>query len=118
MTSLQGKLLIATPTLLDPNFARAVVAIASHDDEGALGLVLNRPSEHRAAEMVPALANVLAATETLFVGGPVQPDAVVLLAEFSDLSARHVPVTRSVGLVGEADELGELAKSTVRQRAF
>src|SRR5437764_733950 len=43
MTSLQGQLLIASPKLLDPNFAQSVILMIQHNDEGALGLVLNRP---------------------------------------------------------------------------
>ena len=49
MDSLQGQLLIATQDLLDPNFARTVVLIAVHGEEGALGLILNREIEHDAS---------------------------------------------------------------------
>ena len=45
MDSLRGKLLLASPTMADPNFARSVVLIAEHTEEGAMGLVLNRPAE-------------------------------------------------------------------------
>ncbi len=45
MDSLRGQLLVAGPALLDPNFWRTVVLIVEHNEEGALGLVLNRPSE-------------------------------------------------------------------------
>ena len=81
--SLRGKLLIASPTLLDPNFARTVVFITEHNDEGAMGIVLNRPSETGLREVSEELADV-AGDGPVFVGGPVQPEAVVLLAEFSD----------------------------------
>ena len=81
--SLRGKLLIASPTLVDPNFARTVVFITEHNDEGALGIVLNRPSETSVESVVPELAEI-AGGEPVYVGGPVQPEALVLLAEFSD----------------------------------
>jgi putative transcriptional regulator len=84
--SLRGKLLVASPALADPNFARTVVLITEHNDEGAMGIVLNRPAETRIMEVLPELADV-APDETIFVGGPVQPDAIVLLAEFSDPDA-------------------------------
>ena len=45
MGSLQGKLLVASPSLADPNFAESVVLMIRHDDEGAFGLVLNRPTK-------------------------------------------------------------------------
>ena len=51
--SLRGKLLIASPALVDPNFARSVVLITEHGDEGAMGVVLNRPSEIEVADVAP-----------------------------------------------------------------
>ena len=54
MESARGQLLIAGPTLLDPNFWRTVVLVVEHTDEGAFGLVLNRPSETTVGEAVPA----------------------------------------------------------------
>src|SRR6266550_1068014 len=73
--SLRGKLLIASPTLLDPNFARTVVFITEHNDEGAMGIVLNRPSESSVESVVPQLADI-AGGEPIYVGGPVQPDVL------------------------------------------
>ncbi|MCA1689324.1 MAG: YqgE/AlgH family protein, partial [Actinobacteria bacterium] len=58
MDSLRGKLLIATPSLVDPNFSRTVVLVAAHDEDGALGLVLNRPSDLLVADTVEHLAGV------------------------------------------------------------
>ena len=85
--SLRGKLLIASPTLLDPNFARTVVFITEHNDEGAMGIVLNRPSTAAVAEAVPPLEDLVGEDEPVFVGGPVEPAAVVVLAEFEDTDA-------------------------------
>lgn len=44
VSSLTGRLLVATPALADPNFERAVVLLLDHDEEGSLGVVLNRPT--------------------------------------------------------------------------
>ena len=55
MDSLRGKLLLAAPVLKDPNFDRTVVLITEHTEDGAMGLVLNRPSEAPVAEAVPDL---------------------------------------------------------------
>ncbi len=55
--SLRGKLLIASPALADPNFARSVVLITEHTDDGAMGVVLNRPSETAVSEVAPELAD-------------------------------------------------------------
>ena len=69
--SLRGQLLIAGPTLGDPNFARSVVLVLEHSDEGAMGLVLNRPVEATVDEAAPELADVVDGDELLFQGGPV-----------------------------------------------
>src|SRR5919197_742780 len=58
MESLKGQLLIASATLLDPNFRQTVVLVAEHGEEGALGLVLNRPSPTPVAEAVPHLEEI------------------------------------------------------------
>jgi putative transcriptional regulator len=115
--SLRGKLLIASPTLVDPNFARTVVLITEHNEEGAMGIVLNRPSEARAAEVVPALAE-LTGDDPLFVGGPVQPEAIVLLAEFSDPSAAAWIVAADVGLASADTDLDELLSKVRRGRLY
>ena len=83
-TSLQGKLLIASPALLDPNFVRTVVLITEHTEEAAMGLVLNRPTSISVRDAVPILAELVDAEEPVYEGGPVQPEAVVALAEFDD----------------------------------
>jgi putative transcriptional regulator len=83
MESTRGQLLIAGPTLADENFWRTVVLIVEHTPEGgALGLVLNRPSETTVGDAVSELAPLLDIEESLFVGGPVQPSALIVLAEF------------------------------------
>src|SRR5215216_4549463 len=84
---LRGRLLIASPALIDPNFARTVVLITEHGTEGTMGVVLNRPSEIEVGSVAPELAEVVVEGEPVFVGGPVQPQALVVLAEFSDSRA-------------------------------
>jgi len=79
--SLKGRLLVATPNLTDPNFFRTVVLIIEHgDDDGALGVVLNRPSELEVARPLPAWAEVAAQPPVIFVGGPVSPGSAICLA--------------------------------------
>ena len=59
---LRGQLLIASPSLWDPNFRRAVVLVGHHDDEGALGVVLNRASEVSVREAAPPFAALVGTT--------------------------------------------------------
>lgn len=118
MDSLEGHLLVASPALEDPNFARTVVAIANHDADGALGIILNRPSDTEVAEAVPELADVIDADEVVFVGGPVQADAIVVLAEFVDPSAAAYLVVDDIGLVSDRTGLEHLDEATERRRVF
>jgi putative transcriptional regulator len=115
--SLRGKLLIASPALADPNFARAVVLITEHNDEGAMGVVLNRPSETPVEEVAAELTE-LVADEPVFIGGPVQPQALVVLAEFNDPRAAAWIVAADVGFVSAEAEHDELARAIRRGRVY
>jgi putative transcriptional regulator len=116
--SLRGKLLVASPSLVDPNFARAVVLITEHNDDGAMGIVLNRPSETLVVDVVPQLGSVAGEEAPVYVGGPVQPTALVVLAEFSDLDKAAWIVVADVGFASADVELGELAGSVRRARVY
>lgn len=80
MESLAGRLLVATPSLEDPNFDRTVVLILQHDDvEGAMGLVLNRPSGLPLEEELGDWGALAAPPDEVFIGGPVQPEVAIAL---------------------------------------
>jgi len=117
MDSLEGQLLIASPSLLDPNFKRTVVLITEHTDEGAAGLVLNRPSESIVSELVPELEPLVEDDEQVWVGGPVQPDAVLVLGEFVDPDAAAVPLFGALGFPA-LDDPDEVVPATTRRRVF
>ena len=115
--SLRGKLLIASPALVDPNFARSVVLMTEHNDEGAMGIVLNRPADAAARELLPVLQEI-AGEDPLFIGGPVQPQAVVLLAEFSDPTAAAWLVVADVGLAAADTDIEQLTPAVRRGRFY
>jgi len=116
--SLQGQLLIAAPTLVDPNFARTVVLIAAHSDEGALGLVLNRPLTTPLLEIAPVLERLAEPGAVLHQGGPVAPDSAVLLAEFADPSLAALLIFGDIGLPSAKCELADLENGVRRARVF
>jgi putative transcriptional regulator len=119
MESLRGKLLLASPTMTDPNFARAVVLIAEHTDEGAMGLVLNRPAETTVDEAVPDLAWLPSDEGRVFVGGPVAETAVIVLAEFDLPDLAGAIVEGDLGFIGsEADDPEQLDGAVRRARVF
>jgi putative transcriptional regulator len=95
--SLSGQLLLASPSLQDPNFRRAVVLIGAHSEDGAMGVVLNRPSTTTVGEVVPQLEPAVADDETVYVGGPVQPHSIVFLAEFIDPEPAGLLVLGRIG---------------------
>jgi putative transcriptional regulator len=115
--SLRGSLLIASPALVDPNFARSVVLITEHGEEGAMGVVLNRPSETDVDEVAPELGRLISA-EPVFIGGPVQPQALVVLAEFSDPEAAAWVVVADVGFVSADTDQEQLERAIRRGRVY
>jgi putative transcriptional regulator len=72
-----GQLLVATPLLLDPNFAETVVLLLDADEDGALGVVLNRPSPVPVADVLEPWAAVVAEPDVLFRGGPVSTEGAL-----------------------------------------
>jgi putative transcriptional regulator len=116
--SLSGQLLLAAPTLADPNFARSVVLIGVHNEDGAMGVILNRPSEVTVAEAVPQLIEAIDGGERVFVGGPVQPSSIVLLAEFADPEPAGLLVLGRIGFAAPEAELPDIQRATLRGRVF
>ena len=107
-----GKLLIASPALSD-FFERAVVLLIEHNEEGAMGLVLNRPSETMVAEAVPSLSDLGEDGEVIRVGGPVAQNSVVALGEFADPEESSRLLTGHVGVIDP-----ERSASLLRLRVY
>ena len=118
MGTLEGQLLIASPALTDEHFARAVVAIAHHDDDGALGIVLNRPSATTVAEAVPELEAIAHTEEVVHFGGPVHHEAIVVLAEFRDPADAAYLVSDRIGLVSARMGIAGLQTASRRCRVY
>jgi putative transcriptional regulator len=115
--SLKGQLLVAGAGLWDPNFRRTVVLVGEHTPDGALGVVLNRPSTASVAEVVPPLAPFVPLDEPMYFGGPVQPEAAVVLADLERPSDAGLLVFGSVGfLLGDVEAAA--TESIRRARIF
>lgn len=76
----KGRLLVATPPLEDPHFDRTVVYVLEHRDDGALGVIINRPSDEALESPLDRWADLQAVPGSVFLGGPVEPDALIALA--------------------------------------
>lgn len=98
-----GTLLLATADLLDPNFAHTVVLLLDVDDDGVLGVVLNRPSPVLVAEVLAPYAELCAEPEVLFRGGPVSPDGALAVALLRDAEDVPVGFRTVVGRLGMLD---------------
>ncbi|HVV09088.1 YqgE/AlgH family protein [Amycolatopsis sp.] len=91
-----GSLLVAAPTMFDPNFRRTVVFIIDHREEGTLGVVLNRPSDVPVDDVLPSWGRHVVEPQSVFVGGPVEKKTALCLAALrTGESASEVP-----GLIG------------------
>jgi putative transcriptional regulator len=99
-----GDLLVATAALLDPNFEHAVVLVLDADENGALGVVLNRPSTVAVDEILPAWTQLAGSPGVLFSGGPVSTDSALAVAALDDPDdAEPVGFRRLYGGIGIVD---------------
>jgi putative transcriptional regulator len=89
---------VATPPLVDPNFDRTVVLVLEHTSDGAFGLVINRPSGTPADTAFPYWTESMSLPGEVFIGGPVQPEAMIALA--------HGPCEPAEGWSPVLDHLG------------
>ncbi|WP_030155298.1 YqgE/AlgH family protein [Glycomyces sp. NRRL B-16210] len=119
--SFVGSLLVATPTLQDPNFDRTVVIGVGHESDGVLGVVLNRATERQVVHYLDQWAELAGDPAVLFEGGPVQPDAAIGLgwrkadAPFSDAFR---PVLGRLGTLDLSRDPDEVAPLLEGMRVF
>jgi len=107
--SLAGQLLIATPLIATPPFARSVVFIGEHDAEGALGLILNTPSLLTVNEVLPGLTEFATQPANVHLGGPVQTDTAIVLAKSdAGIFARDTALV-TVGVIDPMDPPADTA---------
>jgi putative transcriptional regulator len=120
MESLRGQLLIASPKIVDPNFRRVVVYMAEHNEDGAMGVLLNRPAGTTVGEAVPDLEWLVGDGDAgVWVGGPVSPGSVIVLAEFEDPSNAALVVDGDLGFVpAEIEDRDTFAAGVRRVRVF
>ena len=118
--STAGKLLISSPSMSDLNFDRTVVFMLEHSDEGALGVVLNRPTPIDISEAVPQWTAFAAEPRVVFLGGPVAQGSVLALArsDAAEETSDFTPVLGPVGVLDISLDPGDLEASIVEVRLF
>ena len=115
-----GVLLVASPTLGDPNFRRTVVYVLDHRSDGSVGVVLNRPSEVTLLDVLPQWWDLASLPRTLFVGGPVETNAALCLAEAvpGEVPAGWTSVSGPIGLANLDADPTALDGSLHKLRVF
>ena len=108
--SLAPGLLIAVPHLLDPNFHRSVVLLIEHGEQGALGVVVNRPSKLKVGEVLEKLGVGYEGDPEarVLVGGPVQPESGMVIHAEGNAPGDSRPVTDSIFVGSSLAALGRL----------
>jgi putative transcriptional regulator len=110
--SLAPTLLVAMPQMVDPNFSRTVVLLCEHGREGAFGLILNRPTETRAAEAVRLEPPPRRDTGVqLWVGGPVEPQRGWILLDEEPPEAEALEIVSGLFLTTSPDVLRRLIEA-------
>ncbi len=108
MESRKGQLLIASGRLLDPNFARSVVLIVQHDEDGVLGVILNHPLEMSVAEACGPMVEAAGEVETAInQGGPCPGPLMVLHA---DEDAGGEPVADGIWFTAEREPIEQIMR--------
>lgn len=108
----QGKILLAEPFMLDPNFKRSAVLLCEHNEEGTVGFILNKPLNMRIDELVDGFPEF--DSEVLF-GGPVQTDTIHYIHNVGDLLEDSREVTDGVFWGGDFEKLKFLISSQLIQ---
>ena len=117
--TLRGRLLVATPPLVDPNFDRSVVLMLEHGSDGALGIILNRPTDAALATVLPEWHAHATPPGVVFSGGPVAREAVIALARGGRTGdPGWVPVLDEVGTVDVGTDPGDLGFGLDALRVF
>lgn len=115
----KGRLLVAAPGLVDINFHRTVILLLEHNADGAVGVVLNRPTTLRTHETLPEeYAAAVPGDDVIHEGGPVEPDSVILLADFIDPVDPAAVAVGSIGVVDPSTDFSTLRSRTRAVRAF
>ncbi|MBI3501020.1 MAG: YqgE/AlgH family protein [Bacteroidetes bacterium] len=110
----QGKLLLSEPFMNDPNFKRTVVLLASHNEEGSVGFVLNRPMELKLGQIIEEFGDTSTPLSAGFFpvwdGGPVQRDALFYVHTLGDAIPGSIPVVGDLYWSGNFETVKALIK--------
>jgi len=113
MSSLKNKLIVAMPHMLDPYFTKAVVLICDHTEEGAMGLIINRPFEEPGlrgliSEIYEENEKILKAVPTIYFGGPVMIERGIVLHSSEYMTNETIRVSDNYSLTSQKEILKQI----------
>lgn len=108
-----GRFLVATPIIVLPPFARSVVFLLEHDQSGAVGVVLNLPTDLLVRDHLPTLGSMLSEPPIVFFGGPVSSDTAIAIGQGADLDFLKPSAVPQIGIVDIEEPLAGLEKLRV-----
>lgn len=113
-----GKILVANPDLLDPNFARTVVLLLRHSQDGALGVVLNRPTDTPVSDVIENLPELRGHPARVYGGGPVDGSHLVVLVRSDRELDEAEHVFGNVHVSRDRELLRRLARVRTQRESF
>lgn len=114
----KGKFLVASRQLLDANFSETVVLLTEYSPEGAMGVVINRPTEVQLAELLPEVKELQQRTELVYLGGPVARTRMFLLVRTPEKPEGAYPVFADVYVSASRAVLKQMAKNSGAKATF
>lgn len=114
----RGKLLVARERLTDPNFRETVILLLEYAPDGALGVVINRPTDIPLATLLPDVTELSGRPDPAYVGGPVARDRMILLIRASTAPEASARVLDEVFITSSLDVLRELSRDAADARRF
>lgn len=114
----KGKFLVASRRLRDPNFKETVVLLIDYGRDGAMGLVINRPTEVKLATVFPDIEELKERKDTIYVGGPVAVNQLLMLVRTPKLPEESQQVTQDVYISSSWKVLERLMKNAAKDERF
>jgi putative transcriptional regulator len=114
----KGRLLVASPGLVDPNFAETVVLLLEGGTSGAIGVVVNRPSKLELRSVLPDVKGLTDRADTVFLGGPVERSQLLLLVRAATPPKDSLRVFEDVFVTASMEALSRAAEERSREVRF
>ena len=114
----KGKFLVASRQLNDPNFSQTVVLLINYGPDGAMGLVINRPSNVKLSTVFPDVNELKKRKDTVYVGGPVAVNQMLMLIQSTQAPAASVPVIKNIYLSSSWKVLESIIKNSAAEQRF